>query len=222
MNRSVVLVLALLAWLPGSSWAQEEESVAAAVRCVNCDDPELLAWLQPLDPEAPRFTCALTMALTIEADGLVAEAYPLEAEVPPLCERRATLWARATRWTVERGAPVTANLPLEFEIQQAIAPRCLEGCDPNAVLDELRRAGDREGGERPAYARQGFRCETTLGLRIDEEGRVTDTDVRSGSRNRDCVQVFQRWAERSRWSAAYNRGVPVVVWIAQPISIQTD
>lgn len=219
MVRVVALAIAVLSLSP---WLARGQEVAASPRCVNCDDPELLAWLQPLDPEAERYVCALEVQLEIEADGRVVAADPVD-EAPLLCERRATQWALATRWELPEGAaPLVAVLPLEFEIQHSIKPRCLERCDPNRVLEELRLAAEREDAEGPSYARRGFRCETTIGLRIDEEGRVTDTDVLSGSRERDCVRVLRRWAERSRWSPAYNRGAPVVVWIAQPASISTD
>lgn len=226
MNRSVVLVLSLLVSLTGSSWAQEEGSVVAALRCVNCDDPELLAGLQPIDPEATSHVCSLQVALEVAPDGRVVDAYAL-VEAPPLCERRAIAWARATRWSVDGGAPVTANLPLEFEIQRTIRPRCLNACDPERIFDEIRRNPQRfqawrEEAGRPAPGEKGFRCETTMGLRIDDEGRVIDTKILDGDRNPDCLTVFRRWAEGTRWSPAYDRGEPVVVWIAQPFSIRTD
>jgi hypothetical protein len=37
-----------------------------------------------------------------------------------------------------------------------------------------------------------------------------------------CDQAVQRWAMSTSWSVAYNRDQPVIVWIAQPISITTQ
>lgn len=210
MVRTVALVVVLLSLAPGPGRAQEDGTILS-VQCLNCEDPELLAWLQPLDPEADRFTCSLKMALTIEADGVVVEAYPLEEELPPLCEQRASLWSGATRWSVERG-PIAVNLPLEFEIQQTIEPKCLEGCDFQRVLDELRRAGSIRGG---------LECETVMGIQIDTEGRVIDTSVLDGDRDQACVFGLSRWARSTRWSTAYNRGEPVVVWIRQRLRVET-
>lgn len=225
MVRVVALTIAILSLAPGLARGQEEGARVASPRCVNCDDPELLAWLQPLDPEAETYVCSLRLQLRIEADGQVAAADPVD-ETPLLCEQRATHWAAATRWEVpESAAPIEARLPLEFEIQKTIRPRCVERCDVQSILAEMDRMrnprASREGGYESVLA-PGFHCEPELGIRIDETGEILDVQIREGGDNVDCARVARRWADSTRWTPAFSDGEPVTVWIAQRLRISTS
>jgi TonB family protein len=61
-----------------------------------------------------------------------------------------------------------------------------------------------------------------MGIRIDTSGNVTATDLLKSSGNSACDQAAQEWAKTTRWSTVYNRDQAVVVWIDQPITIETQ
>ena len=210
MLRAATLVVACLPFLAVPTWAQQEGALGASLKCSNCDDPELLAWLQPLDPEAERFTCSLEVALEIEPDGEVVDAHPID-RAPGLCEERATRWALATRWDVEGREPVTLVRPLEFEIRRKIPPECVERCDyrdvHQAVLHEVRD-------------QRGFHCRTRMGFRIGTDGRVFESTVYEGDTDPVCLRGFRMWARSSRWSIAHYEGDPVPVWVSQWLEIE--
>ena len=93
-----------------------------------------------------------------------------------------------------------------------VKPKCQRGC---AAADILRNVP-------PLLRRSGVSCDLTVGIRIDTSGNVTATDLLKSSGNSACDQAAQQWARTTRWSTAYNRDQPVVVWIAQPVSITTE
>jgi TonB family protein len=70
--------------------------------------------------------------------------------------------------------------------------------------------------------RSGVQCELTVGIRIDTAGNVTATDLLKSSGNQACDRAAQDWARTTTWTTAYNRDQAVIVWIAQPVSIQTQ
>lgn len=220
--RCTSLIVVALWLVPTSSAAQDGTPVP---RCINCDDPELLVWLQPLDPEAERYLCSLTLEIEIVGDGTVTAAEAGDS-APPLCELRAIHWASATRWEIPESAPspTRARLPLEFEIESLVTPRCIEGCDTGRMFEHLRRIAERrEIVTHPDRdVGPGPNCETQVGLQIDQTGRVTDTKILEVQGDPDCRRVALLWAEDTRWSIAYARGVPVTVWVAQPITISTQ
>lgn len=90
-------------------------------------------------------------------------------------------------------------------------PKCKSGCTPQDILRHVP----------PVLQRSGVSCKLTIGIRVDTSGNVTATDLLQPSGNRGCDQAAQAWARTTSWTTAMNRDQPVVVWIAQPVSIET-
>jgi len=91
-------------------------------------------------------------------------------------------------------------------------PKCKSGCSPEDILRHVP----------PVLQRSGVSCQLTIGIRVDTSGKVTATDLLQPSGNRGCDQAAQAWARTTTWTTAMNRDQPVVVWIAQPVSIETQ
>jgi hypothetical protein len=70
--------------------------------------------------------------------------------------------------------------------------------------------------------RAGLVCSLRLGLRIDTRGLVTQTRVLTPSDHPACDRAVEEWGATTRWKAAYNRDVPVEVWIALPVEVRTE
>lgn len=92
-----------------------------------------------------------------------------------------------------------------------VKPKCRSGCSPDDILRHVP----------PLVRRSGMTCNLTVGIRIDTSGNVTATDLLKSSGNPACDRAAQEWATTTKWTTAYNRDQPVVVWIAQPVSITT-
>lgn len=89
-----------------------------------------------------------------------------------------------------------------------VKPRCLSGCDR---ADLVRHFGEVETDG----------CRVTIGIRIDTDGRVVDTDMLQMPRMDGgvaCQSAADSWARETRWSPAFLKGEKVVAWIAQPIT----
>lgn len=93
-----------------------------------------------------------------------------------------------------------------------VKPKCKNGCTADDILRHVP----------PMLKRSGVSCSLTVGIRIDTSGNVTATDLLKSSGNNGCDQAAQQWAKTTRWSTAYNRDQAVVVWIAQPVTIETN
>lgn len=93
-----------------------------------------------------------------------------------------------------------------------VKPKCQGGCTADDILRHVP----------PMLKRSGVSCTLTVGIRIDTSGNVTATDLLRSSGNGACDQAAQTWAKTTRWSTAYNRDQAVVVWIAQPVTIETQ
>ena len=93
-----------------------------------------------------------------------------------------------------------------------VKPKCKSGCSPDDILRHVP----------PVMKRSGVSCNLTIGIRIDTNGRVTATDLLQPSGNNGCDKAAQAWARTTSWTTAMNRDQPVVVWIAQPVSISTQ
>ena len=93
-----------------------------------------------------------------------------------------------------------------------VKPKCQNGCTADDILRHVP----------PMLKRSGVSCTLTVGIRIDTSGNVTATDLLRSSGNGACDQAAQTWAKTTRWSTAYNRDQAVVVWIAQPVTIETQ
>jgi protein TonB len=91
-------------------------------------------------------------------------------------------------------------------------PKCRSGCTADDILRYVP----------PLLKRSGVECQLTVGIHIDLEGAVTATDLLKSSGNDGCDRAAQEWARTTRWTTAYNRDQAVQVWIAQPVSIQTQ
>lgn len=93
-----------------------------------------------------------------------------------------------------------------------VKPKCRSGCSAEDILRHVP----------PLLKRSGVQCELTVGIRIDTAGAVTATDLLQSSGNDGCDRAAQEWARTTSWTTAYNRDQAVIVWIAQPVSIQTQ
>jgi TonB family protein len=93
-----------------------------------------------------------------------------------------------------------------------VKPKCRSGCTAEDILRHVP----------PMLKRSGVSCSLRMGIRIDTSGNVTATDLLKSSGNSACDQAVQEWAKTTRWSTAYNRDQAVVVWIDQPITIETQ
>lgn len=93
-----------------------------------------------------------------------------------------------------------------------VKPKCQSACSPDDILKHVP----------PLLRKSGVSCNVTVGIRINTSGQVTATDLLKSSGNPGCDQAAQKWANTTTWTTAYNRDQPVVVWIAQPVSITTN
>ncbi|MDX1623310.1 MAG: energy transducer TonB [Gemmatimonadota bacterium] len=107
--------------------------------------------------------------------------------------------------------PAEEQTPKYSWTPYTVAPKC-QNCDPDDIVRHIP----------PILKKSGFTCRMTVGIRIDTGGRVTATDVLQSSGNPTCDAAVQKWATGTRWSTAYNRDTPVVVWIAQPVRVELD
>ncbi len=115
-------------------------------------------------------------------------------------------------------APPPPQLPVEQEIGNrfsftpyTVAPRCKSGCKSEDVLRFLP----------PLVKRSGVECVLTVGIRIDTHGRATASDILVSSGQPACDDAARKWAMGTAWTVAYNRDLPVAVWIAQPLTIES-
>jgi len=90
-------------------------------------------------------------------------------------------------------------------------PECRENCGPKNIIQLL-----------PSFLRDdGVSCSLVLGLRVETDGRVSSTQILQSSGVPGCDAAAERWAGTTRWTTGYNRDEPVVVWMSQPITIET-
>lgn len=90
-----------------------------------------------------------------------------------------------------------------------VKPKCTRGCTADDILKFIP----------PVMKKTGLSCTLTVGIRIDTNGVVTATDMLQSSGWAACDEATRRWAETTRWTTAYNRDQPVVVWVAQPVEV---
>jgi hypothetical protein len=86
-----------------------------------------------------------------------------------------------------------------------VTPRCPAGCGTDDLLRHL-----------PADRRTRLACHGAIGIHIDTNGRVMETQILRGGGNPVCDRAVRAWAQTTRWTTAYNIDQPVVVWIARP------
>ena len=107
--------------------------------------------------------------------------------------------------------PVAEETTFSFT-PYTVKPRCKTGCSAEDILRHVP----------PMLKRSGVQCDLTVGIHIDTAGAVTATDLLKSSGNEACDRAAAEWARTTTWTTAYNRDEPVRVWIAQPVSIQTQ
>jgi protein TonB len=108
-------------------------------------------------------------------------------------------------------APVAEETTFSFT-PYTVKPKCRSGCSAEDILRHVP----------PFLKRSGVECELTVGIRVDTQGAVTATDLLRSSGNESCDRAAEEWARTTQWTTAYNRDQAVAVWIAQPVSIQTQ
>lgn len=86
-----------------------------------------------------------------------------------------------------------------------VKPRCLNGCDDADLARHFQAVEDGE-------------CRVTIGIRIDRDGRVHDTEMLRRDAPLSCQTAADAWARGTTWSPARLRGKKVVAWIAQPVT----
>ena len=93
-----------------------------------------------------------------------------------------------------------------------VKPKCKTNCTADDILRHIP----------PLLQKSGVQCDLAVGLRIDTSGNVTATQILKPSGNPGCDTAAEKWATTTKWTTAYNRDQPVVVWISQPVSIKTQ
>lgn len=158
--------------------------------------------IPPPPEEIPRPATPVLGTTEVEADVTIAETEIVEnqavGEGPP---------APPPALAVEPEARPTFSFT-----PYTVKPRCTNGCSSDDLLRHVP----------PVLKKAGVSCRLTVGIRIDEEGRVTATDILRSSGLPACDESVSRWALETRWSTAYNRDQPVVVWIAQPVTVSSQ
>jgi protein TonB len=167
----------------------------------------------PPEPEAPPPPQVDT------PKGLQTLATPVivPPDIPPPGEKveEADFSGEGVEGGIAEGVPMPAA-PVEettFSFTPyTVKPKCRSGCTADDILRHVP----------PMLKRSGVQCELTVGIRIDTAGNVTNTDLLKSSGNEACDRAAQEWARTTTWTTAYNRDQAVIVWIAQPVSIQTQ
>ena len=166
----------------------------------------------PPEPEAPP-------PPEVEAKGFQTLATPVivPPDIPPPEEKvqEEDFSGEGVEGGIAEGVPMPAA-PVEETAfaftPYTVKPRCRSGCTADDILRHVP----------PMLKRSGVQCELTVGIRIDTAGAVTNTDLLKTSGNEACDRAAQEWARTTSWTTAYNRDQAVIVWIAQPVSIQTQ
>jgi protein TonB len=166
----------------------------------------------PPEPEAPP-------PPEVEAKGFQTLATPVivPPDIPPPGEKveEADFSGEGVEGGIAEGVEMPAPVPEETTFSftpYTVKPRCRSGCSADDILRHVP----------PMLKRSGVQCELTVGIRIDTAGNVTSTDLLKSSGNEACDRSAQEWARTTTWTTAYNRDQAVIVWIAQPVSIQTQ
>jgi len=106
--------------------------------------------------------------------------------------------------------PAVQDTPPRFAFTPyTVKPTCLVACNPDDLIGHFRDSNA------PAT------CDVTIGIRIDTEGTVTATEILKSSEPA-CEEGARSWAMTTRWSPGELEGRPVIVWIAQPITVNGD
>lgn len=193
----------------GEEVAEEEEEVTIIEVTEEVPPPPP----PPPEPEAPP----PPQVDTPKGFQTLATPVIVPPDIPPPGEKieEADFSGEGVEGGIAEGVPMPAA-PVEettFSFTPyTVKPRCRSGCTPDDILRHVP----------PMLKRSGVQCELTVGIRIDTAGNVTATDLLKSSGNQACDRAAQDWARTTTWTTAYNRDQAVIVWIAQPVSIQTQ
>lgn len=180
-----------------------EDGFGSAAREMSVFDMPPETRIPPPPEEIPRPATPVVGSEEVETEVTIAETDLVEGQAVP---EPAPPSAPPVPAVEEEGRPTFAFTPY------TVKPKCKAGCTPEALLRHV-----------PPIARKpGFSCALTVGIRIDEGGRVTATDVLASSGVPLCDRSVQEWAMTTSWTTAYNRDQPVVVWIAQPVQVTSQ
>jgi hypothetical protein len=89
-----------------------------------------------------------------------------------------------------------------------VTPRCVARCGTDDLLRHL-----------PADRRTRLACHGAIGIHIDTNGRVMETQILRGGGNPVCDRAVRAWAQTTRWTTAYDVDQAVAVWIVQPFDL---
>ncbi len=82
----------------------------------------------------------------------------------------------------------------------------------NEVADRLHRLYP------PELKKAGVGGTAMIWIRIDENGEVRETNIRDSTGHPDLDFAALRLGYMMRWEPATNRGRPVAVWVAVPVT----
>ena len=193
----------------GEEVAEEEEEVTIIEVTEEVPPPPP----PPPEPEAPP----PPQVDTPKGFQTLATPVIVPPDIPPPGEKieEADFSGEGVEGGIAEGVPMPAA-PVEettFSFTPyTVKPRCRSGCTADDILRHVP----------PMLKRSGVQCELTVGIRIDTGGNVTATDLLKTSGNEACDRAASEWARTTTWTTAYNRDQAVIVWIAQPVSIQTQ
>ena len=164
------------------------------------DEPVSLIELRYRIPPPPQ-ELARPAVPTISDEAAIDDVAiaPTDLDVPPV-------EAPAPSQPEAEAAPTTTFVPY------TVAPRCATGCGNEELLAHFPRI----------LRKAGVACSAIVGLHIDVDGRVTDARIVEPSGIPACDRALETWARTTRWTSAYNRDVPVAVWIEQPVTVTTE
>ena len=166
----------------------------------------------PPEPETPP-------PPEVEAQGFQILATPVivPPDIPPPGEevQEEDFSGEGVEGGIADGVPMPAPVPEETTFRftpYTVRPKCRSGCSPDDILRHVP----------PVLKRSGVQCDLRVGIRIDTAGNVTATDLLESSGDEACDRAAQEWARTTTWTTAYNRDQAVIVWIDQPLTIQTQ
>jgi protein TonB len=208
LHAAVVTGLVWATLAVGEEIAEDEEVVTIIEVTEEVPPPPP----PPPEPEAPP-------PPGVEVKGFQTLATPviIPPDIPPPGEKvkEEDFSGEGAEGGIAAGVPMPGPVAEETTFSftpYTVKPKCSSRCSPEDILRFVP----------PLLKRSGVQCELTVGIHIDTAGNVTATDLLKSSGNQGCDRAAQEWARTTRWTTAYNRDEPVRVWIAQPVSIQTQ
>lgn len=133
---------------------------------------------------------------------------PGETAVEPFPDRTPTLPGRPEPGPTAGPVGTRIGDPSGGFVAVTVLPKLLNRDDVQRTMTRLY----------PALLLQaGIGGTTIVWLRLDEEGRVTDTQIKQGSGQRALDEAALEVGKRARFSPAYNGDARVRIWIELPV-----